>query len=130
MTAYPGQTRTMLGQLCTALWDSLSRPDVIQPGFEPGAVVTPLALRCSALNLPSFTGYHNHCVPYQSVNFGTTYYVWGVALLLDLKSRLSRPMKSAPRCKPYLPKMISVTVVFDQSWHLLLTMLRSFLTLC
>ena len=28
---YPGQTRTTLGQLCTALWDSQS-----QPGFEPG----------------------------------------------------------------------------------------------
>ena len=48
MTAYPGQTRTTLGQLCATLWDSQSRPDVIQPGFKPGTVVTPLALRCSA----------------------------------------------------------------------------------
>ena len=40
----PGHTRTTLGQL----WDSQSRPDVTQPGFEPGTVVTPLALRCSA----------------------------------------------------------------------------------
>ena len=37
-----------LGQLCNALWDSRSRPVVIQPGIEPGSVVTPLALRCSA----------------------------------------------------------------------------------
>uniref|UniRef100_A0A4W5LGP4 Nuclear receptor coactivator n=1 Tax=Hucho hucho TaxID=62062 RepID=A0A4W5LGP4_9TELE len=39
MTAYPGQTWTTLGQLCAALWDSQSRPDVIQPGFEPGTGV-------------------------------------------------------------------------------------------
>ena len=50
MTAYPGQTRTRLGQFCAALWDSQSRPDVIQPGSEPRTVVTPLALRCSALD--------------------------------------------------------------------------------
>jgi hypothetical protein len=50
MTAYPGQTRTTLGQLCAALWDSQSRLDVIQPGFEPGTVVMPLALRYSALD--------------------------------------------------------------------------------
>ena len=29
MTAYPGQIRTTLGQLCAAQWDSQSRPDVI-----------------------------------------------------------------------------------------------------
>ena len=53
MTAYPGQTltRTMLGQLCAALWDSQS-----QPGIEPGSEVMPLALRCSALGLPIGTG--------------------------------------------------------------------------
>ena len=28
-----------------ALWDFQSRPDVIQPGFEPETVVMPLALR-------------------------------------------------------------------------------------
>jgi hypothetical protein len=50
MTAYPSQTRMTLGQLCTALWDSQSWPDVIHPGFEPGTVVKPLALRCSALH--------------------------------------------------------------------------------
>ena len=50
MTAYPGQTRTTLGQLCAALWDSQSRPDVTQPGFKPGTVVMHLALRCSALD--------------------------------------------------------------------------------
>jgi hypothetical protein len=50
MTAYPGQTRTTLGQLCAALWDSQSRPDVIQLGFEPVTLVTPLALRCSDLD--------------------------------------------------------------------------------
>jgi hypothetical protein len=49
MTAYTGQTRTALDQLCTAIRDSKSRLDVIQLGFEPGTVVTPLALRCSAL---------------------------------------------------------------------------------
>jgi hypothetical protein len=51
MTVYPGQTRTTLGQLCAALWDSQSQPDVIQPGFESGTVVTPLVLRSSALDL-------------------------------------------------------------------------------
>ena len=50
MTAYPGQTRTMLGQLCATLWDSKTRADVIQPGFKPGTAVTPLALRCSVLD--------------------------------------------------------------------------------
>jgi hypothetical protein len=30
MTAYPGQTRTALGQLCATLWE----------GIEPGTVVT------------------------------------------------------------------------------------------
>jgi hypothetical protein len=34
-----------LGELCTAPWDSQS-----QPRIEPGSVVTPLALWCSALN--------------------------------------------------------------------------------
>ena len=33
MTSYPGQTRTTLGQLCSALWDFQSRPDVIQPEY-------------------------------------------------------------------------------------------------
>ena len=55
----------MLGQLCAAQWDSQSQPVVIQPGFKPGAVVTPLELRCGALdccttcepNLPTF---HQH----------------------------------------------------------------------
>jgi hypothetical protein len=45
-----GQTWTTLGQLCAALWDSHSRPDVMQPAFEPGTAVTPLALGYSALD--------------------------------------------------------------------------------
>ena len=45
-----GLPRPILGQLCSALWDSQSRLDVIQPGFEPGTVVTSLALRCIALD--------------------------------------------------------------------------------
>jgi hypothetical protein len=43
-------TRATLGQLCGALWDSQSRPVVMQAGIKPGSVVTPLALRCSALD--------------------------------------------------------------------------------
>ena len=50
MTAYPGQTWTTLGQLCATLWDSQSRSDVMQTGFEPDTVLTPLALRCSVLD--------------------------------------------------------------------------------
>ena len=52
MMAYPGQilTRTMLGQLCAALWDSQSRLDVIQLVIETLSLGTPLALRCSALD--------------------------------------------------------------------------------
>ena len=38
MTAYTGQTRMTLGQLCAALWDSQSHPDLIQPGIEPGCL--------------------------------------------------------------------------------------------
>ena len=43
MTAYIGQTRTMPGQLCAALWDSQSQPVVIQPETRV-SVLTPLAL--------------------------------------------------------------------------------------
>uniref|UniRef100_A0A8C7CP15 IF rod domain-containing protein n=1 Tax=Oncorhynchus kisutch TaxID=8019 RepID=A0A8C7CP15_ONCKI len=44
----------MLGQLCSALWYSKSRPVVIQPGIKTGSVVMTLApLQCSALD---------HCV--------------------------------------------------------------------
>ena len=50
MTAYPGKTRTTLGKLCDALWEFQSRPVVIQPGIEPGSVVMPPAMRCSALD--------------------------------------------------------------------------------
>ena len=52
MMAYPGQTlsQTTLSQFSAALWDSQSRPVVIQPGIQPESVVTPLALRCSALD--------------------------------------------------------------------------------
>ena len=45
MTTYTGQTRTTLGQVCTALWDSRSRPVVIEPVIEPGSVVTAAPLR-------------------------------------------------------------------------------------
>jgi hypothetical protein len=50
MTAYTGQTRTTLGQLCAVLRYSQSCPVVIQPGIESGSVATPLALRCNALD--------------------------------------------------------------------------------
>ena len=50
MMAYPGQPWTTLSQLYSAPWDSQSWPDVIQHVFEPGTVVMPLALRCSALD--------------------------------------------------------------------------------
>ena len=52
MTAYSGQilNQTLLGQLCSALWDSQSQPVGIQPGIKPRSVVTPLALTCSALD--------------------------------------------------------------------------------
>ena len=50
MTAYPSQIQMTLGQLCTVLWDSQSQLDMTQPGFEPGTVVTPLILRCSAID--------------------------------------------------------------------------------
>ena len=47
---YNDGTRTTLGQLCTALWDSQSQPDMVQPGIEPGTILTPFSLRCSALD--------------------------------------------------------------------------------
>jgi hypothetical protein len=34
MTAYPGQTRATLGQLCAALWDSQSQPVVIHTALD------------------------------------------------------------------------------------------------
>ena len=37
-----------LGQLYAALWDSRSQLVVTQPGIEPGSLMTPQALRCSA----------------------------------------------------------------------------------
>jgi hypothetical protein len=63
MTAYPGQTLTTLGQLCTTLWDSQSRPVVIQPGIEPGSIVMPIALRCSAID---------HCASREPINVDAT----------------------------------------------------------
>jgi hypothetical protein len=51
MTAYPGQTWTTLGQLCATLWDSQ-----LWPGCDTAwnrtrvSVVTPISLRCSALD--------------------------------------------------------------------------------
>jgi hypothetical protein len=66
MTAFPGQTQTTLGQLCAALWHSQSQPYVIQPGIEPGSVVTPLALLCSALEL---------CATRSSLRYVVVYYI-------------------------------------------------------
>ena len=37
-------------ELCAILSDFQSQPDVIQPGIEPGSVMTPIALWCSALD--------------------------------------------------------------------------------
>jgi hypothetical protein len=48
MTAYPGQTRTTLGQLWSALWDSQSLPDVMQPGS-----CNPLGWLCCLISLTS-----------------------------------------------------------------------------
>jgi hypothetical protein len=48
--AKPSLTQTTLGQLCAASWVSRSWPAVTQPGIKPGSVVTPQALRCSALD--------------------------------------------------------------------------------
>ncbi|KAK6301670.1 hypothetical protein J4Q44_G00277230 [Coregonus suidteri] len=42
------RTQRTLVQLCTASW--VSRPAVTQPRIEPGFVVAPQALRCSALD--------------------------------------------------------------------------------
>jgi hypothetical protein len=50
MTAYSGQILTRLSQLCASLWGSQSQPVVIEPRIEPGSVVMPLALRCSAVD--------------------------------------------------------------------------------
>ena len=78
MTAYPGQTltRTTLGQLCAALWDSQSRTVEIQPGIKPGSVVTPLALRCSALNRCATTLH----VDLRGLN---RYNIWNTVLILS-----------------------------------------------
>ena len=48
MTTNTGQTltSTTLRHLCAALWDSWSQPVVIQPGIEPGSVLTPLRPLC------------------------------------------------------------------------------------
>uniref|UniRef100_A0A4W5L908 Arachidonate 5-lipoxygenase-activating protein n=1 Tax=Hucho hucho TaxID=62062 RepID=A0A4W5L908_9TELE len=58
MTAYPGQTQSTLCQLCAALSDSQSCPDVIQPGFEPGTVVHPYIAKTSAMRVPNW-GFHH-----------------------------------------------------------------------
>jgi hypothetical protein len=48
MTAYTGQTWTMLGQLCAALWDSQSQPVVIQLDLNQGVcnVVSTNEMQC------------------------------------------------------------------------------------
>ena len=49
MTFCSGQTPTILGQLCIALWDTQSQPDVIQPGFEPGTIASCTETQCLRL---------------------------------------------------------------------------------
>jgi hypothetical protein len=46
----PSVTRTMLVQLCTESWVSRSCLAATQPGIEPGSVVAPQSLQCSALD--------------------------------------------------------------------------------
>jgi hypothetical protein len=61
-------TRMTLDQLCATLSDSQSQPVVIQPGIEPGSIVTPLALRCSALDrcATRVNALLSCCVPWES----------------------------------------------------------------
>ena len=61
MTAYPSQTR-MSWANCAVLWDSQSQPVVIQPGFESGTVVTPLAPRCIVLDRCATREYTKHAI--------------------------------------------------------------------
>ena len=69
MTAYPGQTT--MGQMCAALWDSQSRPVVIQPGIATRSVVTPLALRSSALDRSATLGaQHQTCCMIEYILLG------------------------------------------------------------
>ena len=63
-----GLPRTRLCQLFAVLWDSQSRLDVMQPGFKPGTVATPLALRCSIID---------HCATRESI--------WGAGLIFSPK---------------------------------------------
>uniref|UniRef100_A0A8C8K5X7 Diacylglycerol kinase n=1 Tax=Oncorhynchus tshawytscha TaxID=74940 RepID=A0A8C8K5X7_ONCTS len=59
MTAYTGQTRTTLGQLCSALWDSQSPPVVICRACVLIATCALPALHRDEINLICFTcGYH------------------------------------------------------------------------
>ena len=53
MTAYPIQTRMTLG---AAQWDSQAQPDVMQPEFKPGTVVTPLSTEMQCLRLLRHSG--------------------------------------------------------------------------
>ena len=56
MTAYTGQTRTTLGRLCAALWGLPITASCDTAWIRTWvSVVTPEALRCSALDL---------CVPF------------------------------------------------------------------
>eukprot|EP00063_Salmo_salar_P070491 XP_014045326.1 PREDICTED: UDP-N-acetylglucosamine transporter-like isoform X2 [Salmo salar] len=48
--APPARPSPIPDQLCAVLWDSQPRPVVTQPGNEHGSVVTPPAMRCSALD--------------------------------------------------------------------------------
>ena len=77
---YTIQTRTTLGQLCTILWDSQSQPDVIQPGFKPGTVVPPLALRCSALDRCTTRAYPYHDTATTMLENKEAFTLWCVVL--------------------------------------------------
>jgi hypothetical protein len=79
MMAYNGQTQTTLGQLCSALWDSQLWSDKIQPGFEPGTVVTSLTLRCSAFMHPgpaSRAKIHPHSQQVQFLSYQSTFFLF------------------------------------------------------
>ena len=87
MTAYLGQNRKTLGQLCATLWDSQSRPNVMQPGFEPGTAVTPLALRCSA---------SDRCATREPIIMITLTLTWYIIHCLELSPGLSHACMKGP----------------------------------
>jgi hypothetical protein len=112
-TAKPGQH---WANLVPPYGDYQSQPDVMQPGFKPGTVVTPLALKCSALDCcatrePFCTSSNYTCVPQTSPQVGypqASYFMYSRSSTADSTNEgpmIRWPLESAVLLLGYIKDM-------------------------